>query len=128
MLVHIPTNIADQRIADLFVAALEGGSTAWLRKARHVSREKMGTEQPWYADPVMYSGKFQIALTFDDPKTPGGDGEGHTIITDDDVAKAIALMVTRHPSHFADFTCESDDANTADIFMQLVVFGEVVYG
>lgn len=37
-------------------------------------------------------------------------------------------MQEKYPQHWADIINESDDANTADVFLQCVVFGEVIYG
>jgi hypothetical protein len=40
----------------------------------------------------------------------------------------LALMAEKEPRHFGDFMGENDDATTSDVFLQLCLFGEVVYG
>ena len=37
-------------------------------------------------------------------------------------------MKKEYPSHYADLVEENDDAETGDIWLQLAVFGEVIYG
>ena len=42
--------------------------------------------------------------------------------------KGLDLMAGEHQRHWQDFINENDDADTADVFMQLCLFGEIVYG
>ena len=51
----------------------------------------------------------------------------HTL-TLKDVRKGLRLMKKEYPSHYADLVEENDDAETGDIWLQLAVFGEVIYG
>jgi hypothetical protein len=44
------------------------------------------------------------------------------------IKKGLNLMAKKYPEHFADFLEENDDAITADVFLQLCLFGEVIYG
>jgi hypothetical protein len=37
-------------------------------------------------------------------------------------------MRDQYPRHFADLVGEDDDAITGDVWLQLAVFGEVIYG
>jgi hypothetical protein len=45
-----------------------------------------------------------------------------------DVRKGLRLMKKEYPSHYADLVEENDDAITGDVWLQLAVFGEVIYG
>ena len=49
-------------------------------------------------------------------------------LTIDDVRKGLELMRDGHPRHYADLIEENDDAITGDVWLQLAVFGEVIYG
>lgn len=49
-------------------------------------------------------------------------------ITLDDVRKGLELMRDLYPQHWADLMEENDDAITGDVWLQLAVFGELVYG
>jgi hypothetical protein len=58
------------------------------------------------------------------------DGEEPTKyrITLADVEKGLKLMQEKYPRHYANLVEEEDDAITGDVWLQLTVFGELVYG
>lgn len=118
--------IPPERIANLFAMAIEGGSTYWLRSAKLLYRQNQPMPQatanraPWYSDPTLYDGKFKIEISFDDR---GAEGWG--VIGEDNVAHAFALMMEKWRKAWDSFLDESDDASTADVFLQLVIFSEV---
>ena len=49
-------------------------------------------------------------------------------LTMDNVQKGLELMRDEYPHHYADLMEEEDDAITGDVWLQLAVFGELVYG
>lgn len=49
-------------------------------------------------------------------------------ITIDDVKKGLELMRDQYPRHYADLVEENDDLITGDVWLQLAVFGELIYG
>ena len=49
-------------------------------------------------------------------------------ITIADVQKGLELMRDQYPRHYADLVEENDDAITGDVWLQLAVFGELIYG
>ena len=49
-------------------------------------------------------------------------------ITIDNIRKGLELMRDQYPRHYADLIEENDDAITGDVFLQLAVFGELIYG
>ena len=49
-------------------------------------------------------------------------------LTMDNVQKGLELMRDEYPRHWADLVEEQDDLITGDVWLQLAVFGEVVYG
>lgn len=44
------------------------------------------------------------------------------------MCKAMQLMAKDYTHHFDDLIRENDDAITADVFLQLSLFGDVIYG
>jgi hypothetical protein len=44
------------------------------------------------------------------------------------VERGLALMAKTQPRHWANFVEENEDADTGDVFMQLALLGEVIYG
>lgn len=49
-------------------------------------------------------------------------------ITLDDVKRGLDLMKEKYPRHWADLVEEDDDLITGDVWLQLTVFGELIYG
>ena len=62
-----------------------------------------------------------------DDFTPFPDSAKHPI-TIADVQKGLELMRDQYPRHYADLVEEEDDAITGDVWLQLAVFGELIYG
>lgn len=61
--------------------------------------------------------------------TDAGPGEENLLHLDlDAIQRGLKLMAANHPKHFADFMVENYDAITGDVFIQLCVFGEIIYG
>lgn len=124
----VRTEVAPQQVSDQFVTALEGGSNYWLQ-ACSPSREtkaKATAESPWYADAQVFDGEFSIRLTYDNPN----DGDQYVTkqIGKDDVRRGLEVMAEKYPWHFGDLTAETGDVITADVFLQCVLFGDVVFG
>ena len=49
-------------------------------------------------------------------------------ITLADVKRGLDLMKEKYPRHWADLVEENDDLITGDVWLQLTVFGELIYG
>ncbi|MGQ7794456.1 hypothetical protein ACUN0C_18780 [Faunimonas sp. B44] len=103
-----------QEVADLMITAIEGGSTYWLESC--YLQVGTTTEKPWYADPDLYRQDFTLRLEF--------DGEVD-VLTKNKLEKAEGLMPRERLGRVL---CGEYDAEDADVFLQLALFGEVVYG
>lgn len=108
--------ISRERIGDLVCNALEGGSTYWLDGFKPDSYPE-GTS--WGHEAVAHGADFTIRFDC---------GEKQHVVSGSRLANALELMARKYPKHFADFLNENDDADTGDVFFQLLCFGEVVYG
>jgi hypothetical protein len=104
-------NVSRERVGDLFVGAVEGGSTYWARDL------ELPRGRGWYYNRMLNHG---FAVT-------DAEGTRHEV-TPEKIERALNRMASEHPRHFADFREGQDDATTADVFFQLCVLGEVVYG
>jgi hypothetical protein len=132
--------ISPQRIADLIVTAVENNPvtrswfagmdlTAWidattgLRSGKNVTQ---GLSNPWYADPQLYqSGHFAIEIVqIADERT--GAAPRHRR-TKTELLNAFKVMAQSHRVHFSNFLAENEDATTANVFLQLFAFGDVIY-
>ena len=123
-------NISHSIAADLLVSAFEGGSNYWYIITGHT---KPAVEvKPWGADeytpkyisyPFSEGGAILISDMEDD------ESDTHTLNMEAIEHGANILSTDPHYSHhYADVVSENIDANTGDVFLQLCLFGEVIYG
>lgn len=118
------------RIKDLLCAAFEGGIDYW-GFAKHISldeREELKTE--FYHERPAMGG----SLTILDNETQEELGK----IDMESMKKAFQYMADgtdkngkdcpHFKKHLDDFLRENEDANTGDLFVQLAVMGEIVFG
>lgn len=141
-----PVTLRAERIAALLCCAFEGGSNYWYRNATAVlpsGEFRPAPTEPargWRMSDFAEGGRGQVfdsywhwtqVLPF------VGDGAVE-ISTDDDptpfrldrgaLERGLKLMAEKHPRHWADVVGDNADAETGDVFLQLCLFGEVVYG
>lgn len=103
-------------LADLVVTAFEGGSNYWCRTA--VSAKPTTGTDLWYASLEFYADPgWEIIIT------PGDNPLNQTTATE-----ALLMMHDNYPRHYSDVVTDNMDADTADVFLQCAVFGDVVYG
>jgi hypothetical protein len=124
---NINIEVPSQRIADMIIGAVEGGSTYWARSLVLKSTKIADRESPWYADPRLYEDEtLELELIEDEPSAPNHDGK--YTIKFADFAKGLTIMAQKHAWHFGNMISENDDATTADVLLQCIALGELVYG
>ncbi|OUW18621.1 MAG: hypothetical protein CBD18_02475 [Opitutales bacterium TMED158] len=117
-----------QRITDMVTGAIEGGSTYWFgfNDGFPVSLKgipRLDENEGWY-NALSRCLRDEEAFHF----TVRDDyGDIHTG-TSAGLWNAWQLMQEKHYRHFRDMVAENDDATTSDVFLQLALFSEVVYG
>jgi hypothetical protein len=126
----------DEQICDLLCNAFEGGSDYWIDNAdielgdNDVNpNEKFDAEYhtgtPSYLRAPFCTNGF-VAIQYGSE-----EGENKTAKLDRAaIEKGLQLMATTEDGkqHFADWLAGNDDATTGDVFLQLCVLGEIVYG
>lgn len=127
--ISVKATVEWEMITNAIIGALEGGSTYWLREYDYAFQPDGVIGQPLYAENDFWAKGGRVILRYDNPEQ-GEDDE-------DQVSKEIGLpeikaglrsMAEKSSSHFNDLLTENDDAITHDVFIQHVLFGEVVYG
>lgn len=118
------------RIADLICCAVEGGvNRYWMR----IERTRKPRKPVAYVSPqdgkiyphIDYALCKGGAITFRDTE----DATRPLMVLDlDAIKRGLALMPKLTPRHWADFLSENEDASTGDVFVQLCLLGEIVYG
>lgn len=136
---NITIEIPTQRISDLLISALEGGSNHWYlieeyREPARFTFENDGGERfkkenkHWHQDYPLNRGGYmkisnQLAIQ------NGDDTELKSKVVDLSSLKiGLEIMAKKYPDYFGTFLREDDDAETADVFLQCTVFGKVIYG
>ena len=117
-------------LADLIVTAFEGGSAYWCQSAKLIKFPEYdpGPDPgPRYSHPQVYEGDFQFEVGYDDPDGVA-NADGKKLIGPAEMQAGLTVFAEKYPSHFADFIKEEYDAETADVFWQCVVLGDLVYG
>jgi hypothetical protein len=114
----VPRAIERQRFADLLCSAVEGGSGYWA-----AFRNSERTADLDY---------ISIDVQEHEASTADGSEPSWKRITHDDLARGCVLLAARpFPAalqHLCNFLDENDDAETADVILQMAVFGNVIYG
>lgn len=113
-------------ITNAIVGALEGGSTYWLREYDYVFQPEGVTGQPLYAENDFWAKGGRIILTYDDPEDEENRATKEVGLPE--IKAGLRSMAEKSSGHFNDLLTENDDAITHDVFIQHVLFGEVVYG
>lgn len=102
----ISLEISDERVNDLLTSAVEGGIAYWGRLSFH-------------------DGLWRVKLR-DEPE------RGYLPFGPDTIRLGLE-RASRHPNpgirrHLGNWLAECDDAETADVILQLGLFDDVVYG
>ncbi len=125
----IELEISKQRIADMMVGAIEGGSAHWCAGVYLKTRMPMSAKAqtgPWYSRPAVYESEFVIEVHESDDTRE--EGVAVHSLTRPSFQRGLRLMAKYGGQHFGDMMAETDDATTADVFLQFVALGEIRYG
>jgi len=124
------SRITDKDAADLLCNAFEGGSGYWASIDGFVTPEVVAL--PWgeneyhprYISFPFSSGGAVVLVDIED------EDETKYTLNRKAIAQGKRIMEEneQYKRHFADVLNENADADTGDVFLQLCLFGEVVYG
>lgn len=137
MIVTTTHAFTSQDIADMFVGMIEGNdmTRAWcngiypcnpidnLPEKNHVWYD----QKQYFENPL-----WVVKVHYDDPNGEEGNGEAAQLIDETAFRAGLQKMAdTYSTSHFHDLI-EDDgcgaDAITYDVLLQLIIFGDVIYG
>ena len=104
--------LTPQQICDLFITAVEGGSTYWCSKMRFYQN----AAEVSYQEASSFEGHSWCVEVWTDDHGEGEDP--HTIILDDFLRAFKARP----------FDLDDYDAEDADCLVQQAAFGDIVYG
>ena len=112
-------NMTKEQLQDLLTTAFEGGANYWYMIDNH---NKSETKAEFLSQLLAEKNGWMEII---DTQTP--ESEIYTVDYSW-VKRAIETMKTKYPRHYKDVIEENADATTGDVFLQLIVFNEVIYG
>jgi hypothetical protein len=120
--IKVPMVFSEQMVKTLLITAFEGGSNYWVRSG-DVTKPVKGAE---FLQDHAFGG--EILLIVDDPR---GDEETVERLLNADVLERGLMEFASNPRyrrHYFNWLKEEDDAETGDVFLQVCLFGEVIFG
>lgn len=125
--VQVSMVVTSRQVADLLVGAFEGGSSYWIENieigqvAEGFGSANTGSDDyyPRIIRTPLSGGFLRISIV---------DEEESKVLSLKEIKRGLDLMASKYQRHWGDFIMEGDDATTSDVFLQLCVFGELIYG
>lgn len=129
---QVTIEVNDKRIADLLCSAFEGGSNYWYRIEQYIAPPADNLYK-WDTDTVYRRVQYPMsvggALVISDAMATEQDNVSTGRLDRESIARGLQLFAQGfNVQHFGNWMAERDDAETGDVFLQLCLFGEVVYG
>ena len=124
----VEIEVSHDRVLDMLTGALEGGSNYWYfigpSSEKRICEATKDMEGEPFVDRFWKAIQLGVRINIFDIETRDKLGS----ITLESIAKGLQIMQSKHAEHFGNLISENDDAETADVFFQLAVMGELVYG
>lgn len=126
-----------EHLTDLLSVATYGNEWPVVKAYKSDAEKGLFNDCDCYEDKLavaLLKGKGVVVYDFYNEDMEDFDGEGEVPesakhhITIVEVQKGLELMRDKYPRHYADLMEEEDDAITGDVWLQLAVFGELIYG
>jgi len=124
--IAITATVDWSKITNAIIGAFEGGSTYWLRESEYVYTPEGVEGNPLYAEEQFWAKGGKVKLSYDDPDDQEQRATKEVSLIE--IKQGLRTMAEKDPRHFGDLVSENDDAATHDVFIQHVIFGEVIYG
>ena len=119
----IPNSPSAKRVSDLISTALESG-TPWNSRIWRISDP---SDQEYASDIPLNGGSLLVVI---DDEIEDGAGVEYTLDKDAVLAGLNKFLLSDNAAiqqHAKDFLDENDDVITADTFMEIALFGEVIF-
>jgi hypothetical protein len=113
-------------VYNLIVSAIEGGSNYWymIENTDEIKAATKDMKGEPLVDRMLMAINRGLMVIISDQEN---ENKMH-YIKSEDFAKAEKLMIEKHRRHLGDVLSEQDDATTGDVYFQLLVLGECIYG
>jgi hypothetical protein len=115
-------------VSDLISTAFEGGSNYWASVVSTQSPTKIDFRSELFASDAEPHRYYDWPLNEGGSVTINADGEGEGELNLQSIEKGLELLAEKFPNRFVAICDEAYDAEDADVFLQLVILNEVVFG
>lgn len=118
-------------VADNLIAALESGNYGamyWLHKATYKGAAPIPKGEIWYDTPELLGQNGPIFEVVSDHPTSSAEKPIRKIISRTAIQHGLQLMAEKSGEAFARAIHQEGDASDADIMLQYIVHGEIVFG
>lgn len=122
------TVLKPYELENLLINALEGGSNYWYIIGQKSMQFVRKATQDMEGEPLSQRLIMAIQRGVEVRVYYTETNERLGVLNAQSWGKAEKLMMEKHRVHFANAISGNDDAETADIFLQLAVIGELTYG
>ncbi len=115
---EVRVEISVAQVESLLVSALEGGSNYWYR----IENSKLPKGCQYWHEVAFGT----VGLSISDHMANDKPRRGR--VTPETMKKGLELMAREYSQAWSAVINDDADASTGDIFLQLCLFGEVIYG
>ena len=127
--------LSHEGLSNLLSVATYGNSWAYIKIKRsemHLAEEdKYDCREDKWASILLNGGTLMVHDAYEEEETFNELTEEYVItrypLDLKAVKKGLRLMKEQYPRHWADLVEENDDLITGDVWLQLAIFGELVY-
>jgi len=136
--IKMDLEVSLDRVGDLLCSAFEGGSNYWYRidydkseAPKEINYDFFGYEENGkkyvfrHVNWPLTGGKLFV---FDRDAEEDDEDRFQGYLDLEACKKGLKLMAEKYPRHYGDFADENDDADTGDVFLQLALFGDIIFG
>ena len=126
----ITHDITFEEISDLLITAFEGGSNYWIESIQYVDPPTVDFHPDSSYPGEKHNRYAYVPLCDGGAMLIKGDGvSGWKTLNKEAISRGLGLMEKLEwaQRHLVNIVNDNADAETADVFLQLCLFGELVY-
>ena len=141
---QVEVEVQNDVIRELLTSAFEGGSNYWIERLDYrlgdgVSDKDVQPGGRHYPGPKDYWPRYCVisfvpgcaVLVYEQPETEEKARDTHykpLVLDERALARGMARVASQRPHEFAEIVSGDHDASTADVFLQMCLLGDIVYG
>ena len=115
-------------VSDLISTAFEGGSNYWASVGFAMGATKYDFRSDLFANDEKPHPYYDAPLNEGGYVTIKADGHKSAKLNLQSIEKGLELLAEKYPKRFVAICDENYDAEDADVFLQLAILNEVVFG